>query len=122
MKYIYIFIGTLSLLLGIIGIFLPVLPTTPFLLLTAAFYVRGSQRMYFWLMNQKQLGPYIRNFMEYKAIPLRAKVVSVSFVWITMLYVIICVVSYSWLKILLLVLAVAISSHILSFGTLRKEK
>ena len=68
MKTLYIALGTLSLALGILGIFLPLLPTTPFLLLTAALYFKSSPRLYNWLLNQKHLGPYIRNFRENKAI------------------------------------------------------
>ena len=70
MKTVCIILGTVSLALGIIGIFLPLLPTTPFLLLTAALYFRGSPRLYQWLLNHKCLGPYIRSFRENKAIPL----------------------------------------------------
>ena len=86
MKTICIILGTVSLALGILGIFLPLLPTTPFLLLTAALYFKGSPRLYQWLLNQKHLGPYIRNFRENKAIPLRAKVISLVLMWGTMLY------------------------------------
>ena len=67
MKTVCIILGTVSLALGIIGIFLPLLPTTPFLLLTAALYFRGSPRLYQWLLNHKCLGPYIRSFRENKA-------------------------------------------------------
>ena len=70
MKTLYIALGTLSLALGILGIFLPLLPTTPFLLLTAALYFKSSPRLYNWLLNHKHLGPYIRNFRENKAIHL----------------------------------------------------
>ncbi len=77
MKILYTIVGTTSLILGIIGIFLPLLPTTPFLLLTAAMYFRSSPRLYYWLIQQKYLGSYIRNFREHKAIPLHAKIVSV---------------------------------------------
>ena len=80
MKVLYILFGTLSLALGIIGIFLPLLPTTPFLLLTAALYVRSSPRLYNRLLHHKYLGSYIRNFRENKAIPLRAKIISVSLI------------------------------------------
>ncbi len=68
MKILYTIVGTTSLILGIIGIFLPLLPTTPFLLLTAAMYFRSSPRWYHWLIQQKYLGSYIRNFREHKAI------------------------------------------------------
>lgn len=120
MKWLYIFFGTLALALGGIGIFLPLLPTTPFLLLAAALYFRGSERLYNWLLNHKHLGPYIRNFREYKAIPLRAKIVSVSLVWGTLLYCSLFVVSQWWLKTLLILLAVGITCHILSYKTLNK--
>lgn len=122
MKYIYISLGSISLALGIIGIFVPLLPTTPFLLLTAALYFRGSPRLYDWLLSRRRLGPYIRNFREEKAIPLRAKVVSVSLIWGTILYCIVYVVPTFWLKLLLFVIAFGISGHILSYNTLKKRE
>ena len=85
MKIFYTVTGTISLVLGIIGIFVPLL-LPPFLLLSAAFYFRGSPRLYRWLIQQKQLGPYIKNFREYRAIPLRAKIISLSLIWITLSY------------------------------------
>lgn len=120
MKTLYIILGTLSLILGILGIFLPLLPTTPFLLLTATLYFRGSPRLYNWIMNHKQLGPYIRNFRENKAIPLRAKIFSVSLLWITILYCIFFVVPHVWLKITFFLIASGVTYHILSFKTLKK--
>lgn len=119
MKTLYIILGSISLVLGIIGIFLPLLPTTPFLLLTAAAYFKGSPRLYEWLLNHKYLGPYIRNFRENKAIPLRAKIISVTLVWLTMLYCIFFVVEPLWLKILLGCIAIGVSYHVLSFKTLK---
>ncbi len=121
MKYLYIALGSVSLALGVVGIFVPLLPTTPFLLLAAALYLKGSPRLYAWLLHQKYLGAYIRNFREHRAIPLRAKIVSVTLLWGTMLYCIFFVVSMIWLKILLLCIAVGVTYHILSFKTLRKN-
>ena len=117
MKYIYFIFGSFSLVLGIIGIFLPILPTTPFLLLSAALYVRSSQRAYLWLINHKYLGSYIRCFREDKAIPLHAKVVSVSLMWITALYCIIFKFSHIALDVLMLLVAVCVTAYILSFKT-----
>ncbi|NDV80957.1 YbaN family protein [Bacteroides sp. 51] len=117
MNILYIILGSISLALGIIGIFVPLLPTTPFLLLTAALYFKGSPRLYHWLISHKYLGTYIRNFRENKAIPLRAKIISVSLVWITILYCIFFVVDPLWLKILLFCIAAGVSYHILSFKT-----
>ena len=119
MKVICILLGSLSLGLGIAGIFLPLLPTTPFLLLTAALYFRGSPRLYDWLLRQKRLGPYIRNFREHKAIPLHAKIVSVGLTWITILYCVAFLLPQVWLKVLLLALATGITRHILSYKTLK---
>ena len=119
MKIVYIILGSLCLALGIIGIFLPLLPTTQFLLLSAALYFRSSPRLYDWLLSHKQLGPYIRNFREHKAIPLRTKVISVSLVWITLLYCALFVLPQLWLKAIMIALAVGISWHILSFKTLK---
>jgi len=121
MKILYIILGSISLALGIVGAFLPLLPTTPFLLLTAALYFRGSPRLYNWLLNHKHLGPYIRNFRENKSIPLRAKIISVSLLWITILFCIFFVVEPLWIRILLLVIATGVTYHILSFKTLKKE-
>ena len=120
MKTIYIIIGTISLILGVVGIFLPLLPTTPFLLLTAALYFRASPRLYNWLLSQKHLGPYIRNFREEKAIPLRAKVISITLMWATMLYSISFIVPLMWVRIVLLVIAIGVTYHILSYKTLKK--
>lgn len=119
MKYILIILGSISLALGVIGIFLPLLPTTPFLLLSATLYVRSSEKLYNWLINQKHLGTYIRNFREHKAIPLRAKAISVALVWITLLYCAIGISESIFLSIILIVLAIAISWHILSYKTLK---
>lgn len=121
MKVLLIILGSICLSLGVVGIFLPLLPTTPFLLLSAALYFRSSPRLYEWLLAHKQLGPYIRNFREHRAIPMRVKVVSVSLVWITLLYCVVMVVDTWWLRLLLLGLAVGISVHILSYKTLRSD-
>ena len=119
MKYILIILGSICLTLGVIGIFLPLLPTTPFLLLAAALYVRSSEKLYQWLINQKYLGTYIRNFREHRAIPLRAKIISVSMVWITLIYCAIHISPLIWIKAIFILLATGITWHILSYKTLK---
>lgn len=120
-KVLLIILGSISLALGVIGIFVPLLPTTPLLLLAAALYFRSSPKLYDWLLNHPRLGTYIRNFREHRAIPLRVKIVSVSLVWLTMGYCIIAVVEPLWLRIALALLATAITIHILSFKTQRNS-
>lgn len=118
MKLILTIIGIISLGLGILGIFLPVLPTTPFLLLSSALFLKSSPRLHTWLLNHKTLGPYIRNFQEHKAIPLRVKIISVSLVWITLLNCAVFVAQALWLRVFFIALALAITIHILHYKTL----
>lgn len=121
MKSLLAFFGVVSLALGVAGIFLPLLPTTPFLLLAAWLFVRSSPRLYDWLMSNPRLGEYIRNFREERAIPLRVKIVSVSLIWLTIGFCIVSVVAeWWWAQVALAVLAAAISWHILSYDTLKK--
>ena len=114
MKLLYLLLGTLCLILGIIGIVLPELPTTPLLLLTAFCYYRGSARMYAWLMGHPKLGPYIRNFREQKIIPRRVKVYILTLLWASLLF---CayILPLIWLKVLMLAIAVGVTWHILSY-------
>lgn len=121
MKYLFAFFGSVSLLLGIMGVFLPVLPTTPFLLLSAALYMRSSQRLYGWLMSHKHLGAYIRNFREHKALPLRVKIVSVTMVWVTLLYCALFVAKEWWMSAMFIAIALGVTIHILSYRTLNKR-
>ncbi len=73
--------GTISTGLGIAGIFIPVLPTTPFLLLAAACYMRSSERLYRRLLNSRVLGTYIGNYIEGKGMALRAKAITLLLLW-----------------------------------------
>lgn len=119
MKILFKIIGLLSLALGILGIFLPLLPTTPFLLLSATLFAKSSDKLYHWLMNHKYMGPYIRNFREHKSIPLTAKIISVGLIWITISYSALFVVPLLWVKILLFAIALGVTIHILSYKTLK---
>lgn len=121
MKIFLAILGGIALALGIVGIFLPLLPTTPFLLLAAALWVRSSPRLYAWLLSHRCFGEYIRNFRENRAIPLRAKVFSISLMWAAMLYCIFGILAGWWLaQLALLAVAVGVTWHILSFATLHK--
>ena len=118
MKKLLVLLGFVSLFLGIIGIVIPLLPTTPFLLLSAACFIQGSDRLYQWLMNNRIFGSYIRNYAEYKAIPLKTKILAISFLWITILYSSIFILESVYIRILLVAIAVAVTIHILHFNTL----
>jgi uncharacterized protein len=82
LKILLIFLGTISLMLGILGIFIPGLPTTPFLLLTAFLYLKGSTRLYNWLIKNRFLGKYITSYHRRKGMTRRQKIYSLSLMWI----------------------------------------
>lgn len=111
-RFVFLSTGTLSLSLGVIGIFVPLLPTTPFLLLAAACYARGSKKFYDWLINHKVFGSYIRNIREGKGIPKRTKFSAISLLWITILFSVFMVVPYLWLQIFLIIIAIGVTFHI----------
>ena len=121
MKVILTILGIISLGLGVLGIFLPVLPTTPLLLLAAALFLKSNRNLYDWLLNHRVLGRYISNFIKYKAIPLRVKIVSVSAVWITLLYCAIFVSDHWAVRLMFILLATGITIHILSYKTLKMD-
>ena len=119
LRILLVIAGTFFVGLGIVGIFVPVLPTTPFLLLAAACYARGSQRFYGWLLNNKWFGSYIRNYLERKGITLRAKIVTVTLLWITIGASVAFAVETLVLKLILVIIAIGVSIHILSVRTLK---
>ncbi|MDL2222642.1 YbaN family protein [Bacteroidales bacterium OttesenSCG-928-M11] len=115
MRTLLIILGTISLVLGIIGIFLPLLPTTPFLLLTAFLYLKSSPKAYQWLISRKRLGPYIINYQEKKIIPFRTKIYAIALMWLCTFVSIVFVVDKLWLRIILLAIAIGVTIHISSF-------
>jgi hypothetical protein len=119
-RAILIALGTSSLALGIAGVFLPILPTTPFLLLAAACYSRSSRRFYNWLISNRFFGEYIRNYLERRGIPLRVKVLSLALLWITIGCSAAFAVDALWLRILLAAIAVGVTLHVLSLRTLTR--
>jgi len=120
-RALWITAGTISLALGIIGIVLPVLPTTPFLLLTAYCYDRGSERLHKWLMDNRVFGDYIRNYSEGRGIPMRAKVTAISVLWVTIGISAYFFMPWLWVRILLIMIAVAVTIHLIRLPTLGKQ-
>ncbi|HEX7982021.1 MAG TPA: YbaN family protein [Duganella sp.] len=86
MKIVFNLIGCMAVALGVLGIFLPLLPTTPFLLLASACFARGSTRMHNWLRTNRVFGKYLRDYENGRGIPLRGKVWILIFMWASMSY------------------------------------
>ncbi len=113
-KILFITLGTFLIGISIVGIFIPVLPTTPLLLLAAALYAKSSRRFYNWLINNRILGRYIKDYREGKGIPLKVKIIAISILWITIGYSAIFAIDILWVRILLVLIAVGVTIHIAS--------
>ena len=105
--------GTISVAIGVVGIFVPLLPTTPFLLLAAACYMRSSERFYRRLLNNRFFGTYIRNYMEGKGVPLRIKIYTIALLWTTISLSIFLISPGIVVKIVLVIIAIGVTLHII---------
>jgi len=110
----FIFVG-----LGVVGIFVPGLPTTPFLLLAAACFARSSKKFYNWLLNHRIFGPYIKNYREHRAITLRWKIISLSLMWLVMGYTAFFAISNLFVSIIIILIGLGVTKHILSLKTIK---
>lgn len=105
-------VGLIAVVLGTIGVVVPLLPTTPFLLLAAACFARSSERFYDWLMNMPVLGQYIRDYRAGKGIPVRVKVTALTVLWITILTCVLWMIPVLFVKALLLAIASVVTTYI----------
>ena len=120
-KYLLISAGLITFSLGAIGVFLPILPTTPFLLLSAACFLRSSDRLYHWITHHRIFGNYIRCYIEYRAVTKKTKIVALLFLWSVIVSTILFFTELLWLRILLLVIATGVTIHLVTMRTLTKE-
>lgn len=93
---------------------MPLLPTTPFLLLAAACYIRSSPRFYHWLIGNRVLGRYIRDYCRGAGIPVRAKVTTIAVLWLTISASAVFFVEMTVIRVLLLVIAIGVTAHVIS--------
>jgi uncharacterized membrane protein YbaN (DUF454 family) len=111
-KWLLVVAGSFFVALGIVGIFLPVLPTTPFLLLAAACFARSSERLYRWLINNRWFGAYVRDYREGRGIPAKVKVFTVVLLWVVILLSAAFAVSNLVVRVILIAVAAAVTVHI----------
>ena len=119
-RLFFVAAGWLCVVLAVIGIFLPLLPTTPFLLLAAFCFSRGSKRFHDWLLNHRWFGSYIKNFQDGRGMTKQAKVWSVSLIWLSIGTTVLFFISMAWLKFMLLMIAATVSGYLLSRPTYKK--
>ena len=120
-RVLFIVLGFFFVTVGAIGIVLPLLPTTVFLLLAAACFAKSSPRFYHWLLNNRLFGAYIKNYLEKKGIPKKVKASTILLLWITIICSAIFVVHALWIRLILLSIAMGVSIHILSIRASNQE-
>ena len=121
MRYMLMTIGCIAVFLGVIGIVLPLLPTTPFLLLAASCFAKSSPRFHSWLLNHPLLGPYLRLYLSGAGLPLRAKKAIISVLWLSILTSAIFLITYLPAKVIVLFIALCVTIYILRLPTAQVE-
>jgi hypothetical protein len=119
-RSLYLVAGTIFLAIGCVGVVLPILPTTPFLLLSAACYYKSSERMHRWILNNRWFGNYIRNYKEGRGLPLKTKIFTLTLLWIVISYSALFVVSMFVIQVVLFAVAVGVSIHLITLPTFRQ--
>lgn len=112
LRIVLLMVGSMAVALGVAGIFLPLLPTTPFLLLAAACYLRSSRRFHTWLVSHPVLSRYILDYLGGRGIPQRAKYYTLTVLWLTMILSMI-LVPYWQVAVLLCFIGLSVSLYIL---------
>jgi len=116
-RYAYLVGGILLVAIGVIGIFLPVLPTTIFLILASACFVKSSPKANEWLRNHKILGVYLKNYQDKSGLTIKSKVINIIFLWITISVSAFLLTESLPIKILLFAIATGVSIHLIMIKT-----
>ncbi|MFI8621155.1 YbaN family protein [Marinomonas sp. NPDC078689] len=115
-RIFFIILGWFSLITGIIGIFLPLLPTTPLVLLAAWCFSKSSERFHTWLIEHKYFGPILRDWQSSDGIPKRTRNRAILFMWLGMTISII-IVGRFWATLCLIIIGLAVSIYLLRMPT-----
>lgn len=120
-KQLYIALGLLFTSLGMIGVFVPLLPTTPFLLLAIWFFVRSSKRYLKWMLRNRYLSPYIYGYMSNKGMPKSVKIRTLIILWGTIFVSAFLINHNIYISLLLIIIAIFVTVHILYIKTRKNE-
>lgn len=120
-RYLYLISGILLVAIGVIGIFLPVLPTTIFLILASACFVKGSPKANEWLRNHKILGQYIKNYQDKTGLTLKSKIINIIFLWSMILLSAFLFTEELIIRLILIGIAVGVTIHLLMVKTKSSE-
>ena len=115
----YFVLGTICLIFGSIGVFLPILPTTPLLLLAVVCYYKSSERMHHWMLHNRWFGNYLRNYAEGKGVSVKAKIFTISLLWVLISYSAFFVVNNLIIQMILFTIAIGVTIHLIKLPTLK---
>ncbi|WP_221799621.1 YbaN family protein [Oceanobacter mangrovi] len=117
-RWLLVVIGWLAVALGVAGIFLPVLPTTPFLLLASGCFVRCSPRFYYWLVGHPRLGSYLLYYLDGRGMPMKAKIYTLLLMWSSLLLTAFVILDSVHARFILPLIGAGVSWYILSLPTM----
>lgn len=113
LRVVLVAVGFCSVALGVLGIFLPLLPTVPLLLLAAACFSRSSERFHNWLLDHPRLGPVVRPYFEGQGIPMRAKITAIVLIWLTIPVSVLFFIPLFWVQVFLIVVGLGVTVYLL---------
>lgn len=119
-KGLYIIVGTVALILGFIGIFVPVLPTTPLILLAAACYLRGSKTLHRWITSNERFGPIIRDYQSGRGLKKNTKIRAIGLMWIMILTSAYFFVDSTVIQAAMILTAIAVSVYLLRLPLIKE--
>ncbi|MDP8268493.1 MAG: YbaN family protein [Candidatus Tenebribacter davisii] len=120
-KLLLIIAGLLAVTLGTIGVFIPLLPTTPFLLIASYCFVRSSKKMHNWLMNHRLFGKYLQHYIKYRAVTKLTKIISILVLWITIIISFI-IIDNIYARIVLVIVLIGVTTHLGMLKIMEKER
>jgi uncharacterized membrane protein YbaN (DUF454 family) len=115
-------VGCTSVVLAVLGLVLPVLPTVPFLLLALACFSRSSNRFYAWLVRHEQLGPMVRPYLNGQGMPFKTKLTAIALVWGSIFISAVFLVNLLWVRIVLPIIALGVTFYLLRLPTAEKTE
>ncbi|WP_224982853.1 YbaN family protein [Geomonas agri] len=121
LRYLLIATGLLSLLAGVVGLFLPLIPTVPFLLVAVICFSRSSERFHTWLVEHRHFGPVLKEYLAHGSVPLRAKCLALAAIWVSFPVTALVVVEALWLRVLLFSVAACATLYLLALRTVPRR-
>ena len=117
-RYLYLIVGSLALAAGVLGVFLPILPTTPFVLLAAWCFLRSSDKLYAWVIDNETFGPTVKNYQEGKGITQKTRIKAIVMMWATISISVYFFVSNLYVIAVMYLIAISVSLYLYRLPTI----